>query len=552
MARQGRWCGVAGGSSRVEIHHEHQMIARLEFKIQSGRLLIARLETSYLNDVSRCARPRGSENSSNMKSTNELERCLRAITEFRREVAETAPDDLDCGKLERELRKRLEAVGCEVMREVLERADTSAPRVTINGTVWGNRRESKGTYVSTFGQVTLPRSIYSQPGGGPVAVALDLRLGIHEGRYTPQMARVLNRAVALMPDEDSEGFLAELGTAMVSKSTLHRVPRAIGARYETRRSQIQEELRESDKVPDAAVTVQASLDGVMVPQDGEYAHARGRPTKTPHSPRHETRYALSPTPGPAANDNTLGRSYHEACVGTVSFWDKDGEHLKTIYMARMPESGKGTLADEVEDELNMALAQRPDLHVEFAADGDPHQWALMEEMALRLPETAIGGVSYMLDFYHAAEYLQFAANAVEGRDCSAARVLAADWREQMKEYEDGPERVLKAMRYYRDRESGVLGKLADLERTIDFLAKQATNGRMGYAAARAANRPIGSGVIEAAAKTVVNTRMKRSGARFSQHGGQTIMIFRTALLSDRFDGLSECLKASYTAIVKAA
>jgi hypothetical protein len=487
-----------------------------------------------------------------MKSTNDLNRRLRAIDEFRREVAETAPDELDCRALERELRKRLEAVGCEVMREVLQRADTSAPRVSINGKLWGNRRESNGTYVTTFGQVTLSRSIYSQAGGGPVAVALDLRLGIHEGRYTPQMARVLDRAVALMPDEDSEGFLEELGTAMVSKSTLHRVPRAIGARYESRRAQIQEELRESDEVPDAAVTVQASLDGVMVPQDGEYARARGRPTETPHTPRHETRYALPPTPGPAANDGALGRSYHEACVGTLSFWDKDGEHLKTIYMARMPESGKGTLADEVEEELNMALGRRPDLHVEFAADGDAHQWALLEAMALRLPETAHGGVSCMLDFYHAAEYLQLAANAIEGGDSSAARVLAANWREQLKEYEDGPERVLKAMRYYRDRKSGPLGKLADLETAINFLAKQAANGRMGYAAARAANRPIGTGVTEAAAKTVVNTRMKRSGARFSQHGGQTVMIFRTALLSGRFDRLSECLKASYTAIVEAA
>ena len=75
---------------------------------------------------------------------------------------------------------------------------------------------------------------------------------------------------------------------------------------------------------------------------------------------------------------------------------------------------------------------------------------------------------------------------------------------------------------------------------------------MAYAAARTAQRPIGTGVAEAAAKTVVGVRMKRSGARFSQHGGQSIMIFRTALLSGRFDRLSECLKESYTAEVKAA
>ena len=107
------------------------------------------------------------------------------------------------------------------------------------------------------------------------------------------------------------------------------------------------------------------------------------------------------------------------------------------------------------------------------------------------------------------------------------------------------------MRYYRDRATGQVD-LEALETAVDFLAKQASQGRMRYAAARAANRPIGTGVAEAAAKTVINTRMKRSGACFSQHGGQTVMTFRTALLSGRFDRLSERLKASYMAIVKAA
>src|ERR1700691_4298989 len=101
-----------------------------------------------------------------MSATTHLDRCLRAIDEFRREVAETEPGDLDCDKLERGLHERLNAVGCAVMREVLERADTKAPRVTINGKAWGNRRERKGTYVTTFGEIHMPRSIYSQPGGG--------------------------------------------------------------------------------------------------------------------------------------------------------------------------------------------------------------------------------------------------------------------------------------------------------------------------------------------------------------------------------------------------
>jgi hypothetical protein len=121
----------------------------------------------------------------------------------------------------------------------------------------------------------------------------------------------------------------------------------------------------------------------------------------------------------------------------------------------------------------------------------------------------------------------------------------------LKEYDDGPARVLKAMRYHRDRQTGDAPR-EDIETAVNYLANQATQGRMAYAAARVANQPIGTGVAEAAAKTVANVRMKRSGARFSQHGGQTVMIFRTALLSDRFQALSEYLRVSYTANVQAA
>ena len=56
----------------------------------------------------------------------------------------------------------------------------------------------------------------------------------------------------------------------------------------------------------------------------------------------------------------------------------------------------------------------------------------------------------------------------------------------------------------------------------------------------------------AAAKTLVGVRMKRAGARFSQHGGQTILLFRASLLSERFEALHRELVQSYAAPVKVA
>ena len=76
---------------------------------------------------------------------------------------------------------------------------------------------------------------------------------------------------------------------------------------------------------------------------------------------------------------------------------------------------------------------------------------------------------------------------------------------------------------------------------------------MRYAAAQTQNLPIGSGVVEAACKTLATERMKRSGMRWRQAGGQAILTFRalhqsTRKLGDRisFELIRNVLKIGST------
>jgi hypothetical protein len=486
-----------------------------------------------------------------MGETDKMSKAMRAMVELRREVAAMPVEDLDCRSLERRIQEAANAIALETMEALLDRADARAPEVVVNGQAWGNRRAIPATYTTMFGTLTRERGVYQQGGRGAVIVPLDLRLGIVEGRYTPQLARVMTHATGLVTASEAEGMFEEVGVARVSVSTLHRVPRAIAARYEERREIIEKQVRERDVVPDAATTVQVALDGVMVPQDGELTKPRGRKTdKDPEPPRHEIRYGSVGPTGTAANDGTGGRAWHEASVGTLAFYDAEGRHLRTTYLGRMPEPGKATLADQLEDELMRSVELRPDLNIVFASDGAPHHWTVLEGMEVRLPLQASGSIRYVVDFYHVAEHLGDAAHAIEGEG-PAARVILSGWLETLKEFDDGAERVLKSLRYHRDRHGHAAGR-KDICEAIDYLAKQTSSGRTRYAEARAANCPIGTGVTEAAAKTVVNVRMKRAGARYSQHGGQTVMLFRTALLSERFDGLSDILETTYRTHVKEA
>ena len=56
--------------------------------------------------------------------------------------------------------------------------------------------------------------------------------------------------------------------------------------------------------------------------------------------------------------------------------------------------------------------------------------------------------------------------------------------------------------------------------------------RMTYADFRARGLPSGSGPVEAAGKTLIKTRLGRSGKRWSRTGGQHLLNLRTLIKSD--------------------
>ncbi|MGH8590311.1 MAG: hypothetical protein ACREXX_13590, partial [Gammaproteobacteria bacterium] len=69
--------------------------------------------------------------------------------------------------------------------------------------------------------------------------------------------------------------------------------------------------------------------------------------------------------------------------------------------------------------------------------------------------------------------------------------------------------------------------------------------RMRYAKAQAQNLPIGSGVVEAACKTLATERMKRSGMRWRHAGGQAILTLRALHQSARFERGWKMLSTTY-------
>jgi hypothetical protein len=197
-------------------------------------------------------------------------------------------------------------------------------------------------------------------------------------------------------------------------------------------------------------------------------------------------------------------------------------------------------------EAQHALGVRPDLVAVLASDGALGQWESLAEITVELPELSRDNAVWLLDFHHATSHLQDACDVIDGKGSAAAQVRRHELCETLKAYDDGARRVSQRLRHYRRKARSEQAR-EELDSVIGYLDNN--KARMSYKTAIGRNLPIATGPTEAAAKTLVGVRMKRSGARFSQHGGQTVLSLRAALKSRRFDDLMDILGASYKGTV---
>jgi hypothetical protein len=137
----------------------------------------------------------------------------------------------------------------------------------------------------------------------------------------------------------------------------------------------------------------------------------------------------------------------------------------------------------------------------------------------------------IVDFYHAAEHLGTACDVIWGAQSVQSKAEFARLRTLLKEDDSGVDKVINRLRH---RAGGMRGrKREELEKELTYFRNQ--RGRMRYAQYRHAHLPIGSGVVEAACKTLVTQRLKRSGMRWGMAGGQAILTFRSVIQSDRWE-----------------
>ncbi|PJB37158.1 MAG: hypothetical protein CO108_21805 [Deltaproteobacteria bacterium CG_4_9_14_3_um_filter_63_12] len=432
-----------------------------------------------------------------------------AISDFVRASCEEPGsfEDFEAG-----LAKRMRALESDIKAEHLARYDIDAQVIQV-GEQEMHRclvKEPK-TYLSASGPIVVKRNLFRPSGGGKSVCALELRAGIVGGLCTPVLARQVTYAMGHLTSTETAGLFVELGVQGPSSSTCDRIPKVVSEAWERHREQWDAALRVQETVPGEAVVMAVSLDGVMVPDKDAQREAKAERDKRKKS-------LAKATGGPAG--------YREVGCGTVSLFDADGKRLDTVRYGRAPEYKKRTLTTQLDAEVASILETRPDLTLVALADGAEENWRYFDGPTWE-------SATKIVDHGHACQHMKAGLVAYYGADSVNGRAEYERLKVILKDQHGGVDDVITAMlsleRKLREKKAAKRGEALRKERKYFENQRE----RMAYARYQELGLPIGSGVVEAACKTLATQRMKRSGMSWGG-GKQAVLTIRSLQQSDRW------------------
>ncbi len=206
--------------------------------------------------------------------------------------------------------------------------------------------------------------------------------------------------------------------------------------------------------------------------------------------------------------------WREAMVGTISLYDEAGERLHTTYIGATPEYGKQTFFKRMSAEIAKVSATFPEALKVGVADGAKTNWPFLTQHTER----------QILDFYHAAEYLTLVADAQFARDLKARKQWLNDACSSLKHDPLGPQILIEQMQGFLASHK-LAGPRSKIKAALTLFKNQ--QPLMKYAEHLEQFLPLGSGVTEAACKTIVKQRLCCSGMKWKEAGAAVVLSLRT-------------------------
>jgi hypothetical protein len=435
---------------------------------------------------------------------------------------------------ENNIQNAINELGTVATGELLKTFDTEGEDIQFGSVKMTSKGQLGKYYQTPYGAVNVERHVYQSAAGGATFCPLEKEARIIL-TSTPRFAAQVSYKMASVAAPHVKNDFSVTNNRNVSLSLVQDIAKAVASVV-----QVKEETWSYSvpNVEEARIkTVGIGLDGTcMLMCEGKY---------------------------------------RQAMVGTISLYDAEGERRHTTYIAAAPEYGKEKFKLRLTREIERTKELYPQAVKIGIADGAPDNWSFLEQHTEK----------QTLDFYHATEYLTDVADAV-----FSSPALRKEWLDdrchQLKYAPNAANNILTEIRGFKDNKISdpafvsleVAAKLASsdknsvdpgisntaeiivlhkstagseientpkdhskskqtskkpaqkkktLEAAITYFTNNNEKSRMNYWESVAANQVIGSGVTEAACKTIVKQRLCLSGMRWKAKGAGIILSLRT-------------------------
>ena len=342
-----------------------------------------------------------------------------------------------------------------------------------------------------FGSFTLQRDYYYHVGKGQGHYPADAGLGL-EGSYTPALTRLVCLEGADETGyEKAEEHLLQTGGIGISARQIQRVVQRVGEPAQ------QWQEREAMTGRSDAPVMYVSADGTGVPMRREELAGRA---------------------GKQADGSAKTRQAYLGCVFTQHKRDEKGCPIRDNDSTTYVSSFEGI--HDFGPCLRREALRR--------GMGDVPQVVVLIDGAVGLGCMATENFKdavQIVDFFHAMEHATEVVEAILGKGHAESKKRQRHWAKRL--LKNGVQGLIDQAR----KECHGKAQKAAVEEKLGYFINNV--GRMKYGTFREKGYFIGSGVVEAGCKTVIGSRCKQSGMRWSEQGAQNILALRCIHASRR-------------------
>ena len=414
-------------------------------------------------------------------------------------VSVTIPLDGPMLESEEIIREKLNEVGVIAEQENLKRFDADGSPIRVGDVTLYSKGRSPQQYETPYGTIEVERYTYQTSKGGSTYTPLEANARTVLNA-TPLFAKTVSYKYASSSASSASADLEQCNGRVISGRYCKSLGDAVGVIASAKEETWQYELPEMESKP-ASISIGVDGTCMLLSEDG----------------------------------------WRVAMAGTVSLYDDQGERLHTIYTGATPEYGKEKFHRRFCGELDRVREQFPGLACIGIGDGASDNWTFMNPLS----------DDQVVDFWHVSEYVGRAAQAMfPGKGRKDEREAWLEDRLHRLKHKQGAAARLHAELVDWDNTNEIRGeqKRENMKATIRYLGNQ--KARMHYSKHVEKNHPIGSGVTEAACKTLIKHRFCRSGSRWKESGASSVMSIRSLKLTpNRWNGFwSKISQFGYTSI----